>query len=169
MAIVKANYITRGKKAAKAARQAAKYYTFRDGPDRAGRVWQADDRRTLPYADVSDAVAAGAKDARYTYRVVLSTRDADIGAEGYHQILAGHFTHYYFVEHHNTDYPHAHVIGFRGQRVKKGELQALRGKLLELEQAQVQQQHRVLDNEVGLPGSQPVRQERARDDGLELG
>src|SRR3712207_2209631 len=128
MAIVKANYITRGKtaaKAAKAARQAAQYYTFRDGPDRAGRIWHADDRRTLLHADVSAAVTAGAQAYAYTYRVVLSTRAADIGAAGYHQILTGHFEHYYFVEHHNTDYPHAHVIGFRRQRVKKPELQAI--------------------------------------------
>src|SRR3712207_2497781 len=113
MAIVKANYITRGKKAAKAVRQAVKYYTFRDGPDRAGRIWHADDRRTLLYADVSAEITAGAKTSPYTYRIVLSTKDTDIGAESYHQILAGHFAHYYFVEHHNTDYPHAHVIGFQ--------------------------------------------------------
>ena len=53
------------------------------------------------------------------------------------------------------------------QRVKKAELQALRGTLLELEQARAQQQAQ--DNEVELPGSRPWRQERARDDGLEHG
>ena len=167
MAVVKANYSRGGTKAVKTILKAAKYYTFREGPDLAQRVWHISDGRAVLYNAVHAELAAGAKDARYTYRVVLSTRDADIGAEGYHQILAGHFAHYYFIEHHNTDYPHAHVIGFRGQRVKKGELQALRGKLLELEQTRAQQQ--ALGNEVELSGSRPVRQERARDDGLELG
>ena len=112
-------------------------------------------------------LATGAKDYPYTYRLVLSTRNADIGAGGYHMVLAGHFERYYFVEHHNTDYPHAHVIGFRTERVKKAELQVLRGTLLELEQVRAQQQ--AVGSEVERPGSRPSQQEHARDDGLEHG
>ena len=167
MAIVKANYITRGKRAAKAARQAAKYYTFRDGPDLAQRVWHTSDGRVVLYDAVQAELAAGAKAYAYTYRVVLSTKAVDLGPSGYHQVLAGQFERYAFVEHHNTEFPHAHVIGFRTQRVKKAELQALRGTLVELEQARAQQQ--ALGSEVELHGSRPSRQERARADGLEHG
>jgi hypothetical protein len=168
MAIVKANYITRGKTAAKAlkqARQAASYYGFRKGPDRAGRIWHAEDRRTLLHADVSVQIAAGATDYPYTYRLVLSTSDVDIGAEGYHQVLAGHFEHYYFVEHHNTNYPHAHVIGFRQRLVRKGELQAIRGKLVEVEQAREQQLQQ--ERDIGLDTHGGRRGERERGGGLD--
>lgn len=153
----------------KAARQAAKYYTFRDGPDLAQRVWHTSDGRVVLYDAVQVELAAGATAYAYTYRVVLSTLDMDIGAEGYHQVLAGQFERYAFIEHHNTDYPHAHVIGFRTKRMKKPELQALRGTLLELEQVRAQQQALALGNEVELPGSRRSGQEQARLDGLEHG
>ena len=169
MAIVKANYITRGKRAAKAARQAAKYYTFRDGPDLAQRVWHTSDGRVLLYDVAQAELVAGAQDYPYTYRVVLSTQAVDLGSRGYHQVLAGQFERYYFIEHHNTDFPHAHVIGFRTERMKKVELRSIRGRLLDLEQARTVEQAQALGNDVELPGRRPSRQERMRDEGLEHG
>ncbi len=141
MAIVKATFLTRGRtgqQAAKSARQAAKYYTFRNGPDRLTRIWQTRDGRTGSYADLGAEIAAAATAYAYSYRLVVSAEDVDLGAAGYHQVLANRFAQYYFVEHHNTDYPHAHVIGFRMERIKKAELQALRGRVVALEQAREQ-------------------------------
>ena len=138
MAVVKATYSRRGTRAAKATLKAAKYYTFRSGPDLAQRVWHTSDGRVLLYDAVQAEIATGTQAYTYTYRVVLSTKAVDLGAAGYHQALADQFERYYFVEHHNTDYPHAHVIGFRMERIKKAELQALRGRVLALEQAREQ-------------------------------
>ncbi len=165
MGIVKANYIRRGKTAAKAARQAAKYYTFRSGADLAQRVWHTSDGRVVLYNGVQAELATGATAYAYTYRVVLSTKDVDLGPAGYHQVLAGHFERYAFIEHHNTEFPHAHVIGFRRQRVKKAELQTLRGTLMELELEQARAQRQALGNDVELHGSQRSRRthERGRD------
>ncbi len=163
MAIVRANYIRRGKRAAKATRQAAKYYTFRSGRDLAQRVWHTSDGRVVLYDTVQAELAAGAKASAYTYCMVLSTKDVDLGPAGYHEVLAGQFERYAFIEHHNTEFPHAHVIGFRAQRVKKAELQTLRGTLLELEQARAQQQ--ALGNDVELPGSR--RSQHIHDRGID--
>jgi len=115
-------------------------------------VWHTSDGRVVLYDAVQAELAASARAYAYTYRVVLSTKAVDLGPAGYHEVLAGHFERYAFVEHHNTEFPHAHVIGFRTQRVKKAELQALRGMLLELEQARTQRQ--ALGNDVELHGSQ---------------
>ena len=90
---------------------------------------------------------------------MLSTKAVDLGPAGYHQVLAGHFERYAFIEHHNTEFPHAHVIGFRTQRVKKAELQALRGRVLELEQARAQSQQ--LDH-THVPGHAPAEHARVQ-------
>jgi hypothetical protein len=166
---MQANYSRGGTKAVKTILKAAKYYTFREGPDLAQRVWHTSDGRVALYNEVQAELAAGAKASAYTYRVVLSTKDVDLGPAGYHQVLAGHFERYSFIEHHNTEFPHAHVIGFRTERVKKAELQALLGTLMALEQARAQQQAQVWGNDVELQGSRPLRRERPRDDGLEYG
>src|SRR5918997_1782418 len=136
MAVVKVNYLTRGK----TVQQAAKYYTFRDGPDLAQRVWHTSDGRVALYDEVQAEIAAGVAAYAYTYRVVLSTQGVDLGPAGYHQALAGQFERYYFIEHHNTDHPHAHVIGFRNGRVRKAELQAMRTTVRTLERAHAQEQ-----------------------------
>ena len=41
MAIVKANYLPQGPKTPAAAKRAARYYTYREGPDRSARQWYA--------------------------------------------------------------------------------------------------------------------------------
>src|SRR3712207_3428948 len=129
MAVVKLNYLTRGT----TVQRAAQYYTFRDGPDRAQRVWHTSDGRVALYDDVRAEIAAGVETSAYTYRVVLSAHGVDLGPAGYHQALAGQFERYYFIEHHNTDHPHAHVIGFRNERVRTAELQAMRSTVRKLE------------------------------------
>jgi hypothetical protein len=153
----------------KAVRQAAKYYTYRDGPDRAQRLWQTRDGRTVAYADVHPELRAAAQTYAYTYRVVLSTKAVDITAEGYRAVLANRFESYYFVEHHNTDYPHAHVIAFRNQRMPKAELQALRGTMLEQERARAQGQEMQRgqpQQPERLPASDQPSRTHARDHGL---
>ena len=71
--------------------------------------------------------------------MVLSTKDRDLGPDGYRQALAQQFERYFLIEHHNTPYPHAHVIGFRHQLAHKGELTALRERVVALEQTAEQQ------------------------------
>src|ERR687886_2163005 len=134
MAILKANYLRRGRRAMQMTRKAAQYYTFRNGPDRAQRVWQTSDGRTAIYAAVQAEIQAAAQTYSYTYRMVVSTKEVDIREEGYRAALGDRFDRYYFIEHHNTAYPHAHVLGFCEERLTTGELQAMRGKVRALEQ-----------------------------------
>lgn len=79
-------------------------------------------------------ICAQARNHAYTYRLVLSTKEADIGPGGYKEVLGDRFTPYYFVEHHNTDFPHAHVLGYTATKLSKAELIEMRGRLMEREQ-----------------------------------
>ncbi len=187
MAIVKANYTVRGKVASRTAKQishAAHYYTYRDGPDRVGRVWYAKDGRSGPYDAFKSEIYAHAKTHLYSYRVVLSTSAADLGPGGYHAVIGERFSQYYFVEHHNTAYPHAHVIGYTATKLSRSDLNAMRAQVKTLEQARAQEwtQHadaslewstpteRTATPDVSmssdLPGTQPTRQ-RSRGRGLD--
>jgi hypothetical protein len=128
VAIIRANYLAQGPKAATAAKRAVRYYTYRDGPDRSARQWYDADGQAMPYESVQAAVAEHAASYAYTYRMVVSTKDADLGVEGYRQVLARQFDHFFLITHHNTPYPHAHVIGFRTARASRDELHALRAR-----------------------------------------
>jgi hypothetical protein len=134
MAIIRANYLAQGPKTATAAKRAVRYYTYREGPDLSARHWYDADGQAVSYEAVQAAVAEHAASYAYTYRLVVSTKDADLGVDGYRQVLARHFDRYYLITHHNTPYPHAHVLGFREQRAQKNELTALRTRALKLEQ-----------------------------------
>ena len=115
MAIVQASYIRRGndpRTAAKKAHRSARYYTERAGPDIAERRWYAADGRSGTFAEFQQEIYAHARAHPYTCRLVLSTREADIGPAGYKEVLGNRFAQYFFVEHHNTEYPHAHVLGY---------------------------------------------------------
>jgi len=147
VAIVRANYIRRGsdpRTAAKKAGKAAKYYTEREGPDIAQRRWYAGDGRNGAFADFRKEISAQARAHPYIYRLVLSTKEADIGPAGYKEVLGNRFTQYYFIEHHNTDFPHAHVLGYTATRLSKAELTEIRGRVMEQEQmrARTQEQAR---------------------------
>ncbi len=171
MAVVKLNYLTRGMKAVQTIGQAAKYYTFRNGPDLAARVWYANDGRVTLYNAVQAEIAAGAQAYAYSYRVVISAKDADLTAAGYHAVLAGQFERYYFIEHHNTAVPHAHVIGFRKELVSKAELHAMRAQARKLERARAQEQQVLRaqspDRGGGAQGQIRPQLEHARDRGID--
>lgn len=171
MAIVKANYVPR-KRAVKAAGRAANYYTFREGRDQAQRVWYDKDGQTMPYADVRSAIREQARTWGYTYRVILSTKEADLPPEDYRAVLGAQFADYYFIQHHNTDHPHAHVIGFTKTRMKRPELKAMLARLQEVEQARAQEQTHAREAEqahvLELGSPAPARRVVERDDGLDL-
>ena len=138
MAIVKASFLRRSQGTAtpKAITRAATYYTFRDGPDRAERQWHTSDGRTTSYEAIADELRAHARSHAYSYRVVVSTKEAALGPQDYHQALRDRFATYYFIQHGNTAFPHAHVIGFRDQRLSRTDLQAMQGHVAALEHAQ---------------------------------
>lgn len=99
----------------------------------------------------------------YTYRIVLSIKAGDIGPAGYRAALGGRFERYFFVEHHNTDYPHAHVIGYTARRLSRDELRTMRARVLELEQQRAQGQEQTSSDQM----DHHARPERARERGLE--
>ncbi len=171
MAIVKASYSPRGSNGRTAARQASRaayYYTYRDGPDRAGRVWYANDGRSGPYDRFKADIYAQAQTHAYTYRILLSTTAAAVGPADYQAVLGDRFAHYYFVEHHNTAYPHAHVIGYTATKLSKADLNAMRAHVKTLEQARAQERTQPADPSLerastpdvsmssDLPGAQPT-------------
>ncbi len=181
MAIVKASYSLRGRNGRTAARRASRaayYYTYRDGPDRDGRVWYANDGRSGPYDRFKADIYAQAQTHAYTYRILLSTTAADVGPADYQAVLGERFAHYYFVEHHNTAYPHAHVIGYTATKLSRSDLNAMRAQVQTLEQARAQARTQTADPSweraatpdvnvsSDLPGAQPMRH-RSRGHGLE--
>ena len=159
MAVVKMNYLTRGTKALQTLRQAARYYTFRNGPDQAARLWHTSDGRVTGYSTVQAEITAAMQASAYTYRIVISAKDADLTAAGYHVVLAGQFDRYYLIEHHNTAMPHAHVIGFRKELVSKAEVQAIRVRAQRVERARAQEQH-VLRAQLSGRGGEILAQTR---------
>lgn len=100
----------------------------------------------------------------YTYRIVLSTKAGDIGPDGYRAALGARFERYFFVEHHNTDYPHAHVIGYTAQRLSRDELRTMRARVLELEQQRAQGHEQTTERPAGSPRQAGAR---TRERGLE--
>lgn len=142
MAIVKANYRTaaRATRAGGIGRSVA-YYTFRGQPGEA-RTWQASDGRELGYAAARREVTAQAREATYTYRIVLSTKEVPLEREDYREALGDRFDAYYVTRHHEGEHPHAHAIAFTGRRLDRRELQEMRGRLLDREQARERERDR---------------------------
>lgn len=135
MAIVKANYIRQSKRSWQAVKRSLKYYTFRPGPDLAERRWYGQDGSGMSYYDARDALHDQVTRHRYTYRIVLSTKDAPLTPDEYRDVLGDQFDGYVFVSHDNTDYPHAHVLACRDKKLSRKELTALRAQLAERERA----------------------------------
>ena len=140
--------------------RAANYYTHREGEDKGDRTWRTADGQAVEYLEARERIREGARTHGYSYRMVLSTKEADIGAEGYREVLGDRFKHYLFIEHHNTDFPHAHVIAWTSKVLSRAELGAMREQLLSLEQAKAREQgqhistpepQRDLWQEIGIP------------------
>lgn len=135
MAIANGNYVCRKKGAKGAMLKAAKYYTFREGPDLRSRQWYSKDDRALSYDELRQEVAEHAQTFGYSYRIVLSTKEARVSIDDYRATLGERFDHFYLIEHDNTDHPHAHVIAFTKKLLKGQEFGAMRERLAERERA----------------------------------
>jgi hypothetical protein len=109
------------------------YYTWRDGEDRPRerpRVWHAHGGRELDYAAARAEITAAAREAPYTYRVVLSPNTAGgLTPEDYGAVLGRHFERWYVVAHHFGEHPHAHALAPAARRLGRGELADLRAAL----------------------------------------
>lgn len=164
MAIANGNYVCRAKGAKGAMLKAAKYYTYREGPDLRSRQWYSQDG-ALSYDELTECVKEHAQAYGYSYRIVLSTKEARVSIDDYRDTLGDRFGEYYLIEHDNTDHPHAHVIAFTKKMLKGQEFTAMRERLAEreraaeLEQAAQRDQaqdrdgpapHQVQDNDYGL-------------------
>jgi len=137
MAIVKANYVPQAQ-SGRIGRSVA-YYTWREGADQQPRPWHDQDGRELHYDAAKVEVGEHASEASFTYRIVLSTRDAQLDHEQYAAVLNDHFDDFYLTTHHAGEHPHAHAIAFSDHRLSAGELGEMREHLQELEIEREQQ------------------------------
>lgn len=131
MAILKANYLPQ-RRSGRIGRSVA-YYTWREGADQQPRDWRDQDGRLLGYDQAKHEVTEHAMEHSYTYRVVLSTRDAQLDPEQYASVLSDHFDEFYVTEHHAGSHPHAHAIAFSDRRLDADELGDMREHLQQLE------------------------------------
>ena len=172
MAILRLEFTPRAKGAVKSAGKSAKYYTFREGDDRAGRIWRARDGRNLEYAEAREVIRNNARMHGYTYRVMVSTKDSPLKIEDYRQVmetLGEKWLDYCFVEHRNTDYPHAHILAWSKSQVNQAERKRMYERVKELEL--VRDRERAPEQQAGqvVPKQQQERSRtRYRDGGLEL-
>jgi hypothetical protein len=129
--VVVAKYTPRAK--AGGVGRSVAYYTWRDGEDRPRerpRVWHAHGGRELDYAAARAEIAAAAREALYTYRLVLSP-NAEQGLEpgDYAAVLSRHFDRWYVVAHHYGEHPHAHALAPSPRRLDIRQLADLRAAL----------------------------------------
>jgi hypothetical protein len=130
MAIANGNYVCRAKGAKGAMLKAAKYYTFHEGPDQRSRQWYSKDV-ALSYDELAERVKEHTQSYGYSYRIVLSTKDARVSIDDYRATLGDRFAEYYLIEHDNTDHPHAHVIVFTKKKLKGQEFVQMCARLAE--------------------------------------
>ncbi len=178
MAILKLEFTPRAKGAVKSAGKSAKYYTFREGDDRAGRIWRARDGRNLEYDEARELVRHNARTHGYTYRVMISTKDSPLKIEDYRQVmetLGEKWLDYCFVEHRNTDYPHAHILAWSKSQVNQAERKRMYERVKELEQQRDRERQQRVDQvqerrveEQRAKQVQPPQVERQRDRGYDL-
>jgi len=135
VAIVKANYLRSG--GGSRIGRSVDYYGWREGTE-VERTWHAADGRELDQDAAKDEIAGKAEEAPYTYRVVLSTREAELDADDYAAVLDERFDDWYFTTHLEGDHPHAHAVAFRDERLDRDDLADLRERLGELERAHEQ-------------------------------
>jgi hypothetical protein len=137
MAILKAHYLPQAQ--SERISRSVDYYTWREGADDQPRTWHDQDGRELGYDAAKEEVAEHASEASYTYRIVLSTRDAQLDPEHYAAVLKEQFDDFYLTAHHAGDHPHAHAIAFSDHRLNAGELGEMREHLHEFEIKREQQ------------------------------
>jgi hypothetical protein len=157
MAIIKASYQTRAK-GTKGVMDSHRYYSYREGPDLAQRQWYDRDGRALDFDTAREEMRERAEHYGYTYRITLSTAEADLSPDDYRTVLGEQFPEYYLIEHANTEHPHAHVVAFGKQTVKRDELASMRVRLSEREQIREQERAR----EQARLREQEVAREQAR-------
>jgi hypothetical protein len=149
-------------------RRGLRYYTFREEPAHPRgrpRVWHSDDGRALDYTAAKAEIPAGAQEALYTYRLVLSTKDAPLTPADYAAVLdRGGFDRWYFTAHHGGDHPHAHGVAFATRRRGRDELNAVRAALGTRERAR--ERTRCQDAESPTPARVPRAPQRTQE--LEL-
>jgi hypothetical protein len=131
MAIVKTNYVCRKNGAGRAMQKSVHYYTFRAGEDQRSRQWYAKDGRPLDYKTVEQEIGEHSQTYGYSYRVMISTKDQDarLDASDYQNALGDRFAEYYFIQHDNTEHPHAHAIAFTKKQLSKGDLEQFRDRV----------------------------------------
>ena len=138
--------------------RAVAYYTWREGEDQPReqpRRWYSADGRVLDYATARREIVAQAREAPYTYRVVLSSGGAPLTPTGYGAVLDEQFRgRWYVVEHHWGEHPHAHAIAFADRRLYRADLTELRLALGEQERRHAraldQEHHRSEEPSAGL-------------------
>ena len=130
MAILRANY--QPKSRAGGIGRSVAYYTWREGADQP-RTWHDQDGRELGYDAVKEEVTEHASESAYTYRVVLSTRDATLDHADYAEVLGEQFDCWYVTTHHAGSHPHAHAIAFTDELLDVDEVRRMREHLHDLE------------------------------------
>jgi hypothetical protein len=160
MAIIKASYQTRAK-GTKGVMDSHRYYSYREGPDLAERQWYDRDGRALDFDQAREEIRERAQHYGYTYRITLSTAEAELSPDDYRTVLGEQFPEYYLIEHANTEHPHAHVMAFGKQTVKRDELASMRERLSEREQ--VREQELVREQARAQEQEQVRKQELARE------
>ncbi len=166
MAIIKASYQTRAK-GTKGVMDSHRYYSYREGPDLAQRQWYDRDGRALDFDQVREEMRERAQHYGYTYRITLSTAEAELSPDDYRTVLGEQFPEYYLIEHANTEHPHAHVMAFGKQTVKRDELASMRERLSEREQIReqelVREQARLREQEVAREQARAQEQARSQE------
>jgi len=170
MAIIKASYQTRAK-GTKGVMDSHRYYSYREGPDLAQRQWYDRDGRALDFDQAKEEMRERAEHYGYTYRITLSTAEAELSPDDYRTVLGEQFPEYYLIEHANTEHPHAHVVAFGKQTVKRDELASMRERLSkrELVRGQELAREQACLREQELAREQARAQERARAQELDRG
>jgi hypothetical protein len=141
MAIVKADYLPRGGDTASQIARSVSAYSRgadaaappRQSPTEETRVWHTFDGGALTVADARAAIRDAAREAPFTYRLLMSTRDVPLHRDDYAAALSGSFRRWYVATHHVAAHPFARAVAFSDRRLSRADLVALRTRLTEHE------------------------------------
>jgi hypothetical protein len=103
---------------------------------------------------------------------MVSTKDSPLKIEDYRQVmetLGEKWLDYCFVEHRNTDYPHAHILAWSKSQVNQAERKRMYEHVKELELMRDRERAPEQQASQGTPNQrQERRYERDRDGGLDM-